>query len=577
MPAGRLSTSLRSVTGSSDSPVLLLGPLLRYVDDHRATIWVETDRPCRVEVLGVIEPTWTVHGHHYAVVSLTGLESGTEHEYSVHLDGNRSWPPETSAFPPSVIRTFSDGETFRLAFGSCRRAAPMDAESLRRFGADALVALANRMASSDTARWPDALFLAGDQVYADVPSPPLKARLREVHGHPSDDDPMSEVVEEIQNYEEYTWLYHESWAEEAVRWLLSTVPSCMMLDDHDLRDDWNTSYEWRQWVTNEPWWRDRVVGAYASYWVYQHLGNLSPDELARDRTYEMVRGTDDDDERTRLLDEFAWEADARPTSTRWSFRRDFGNEDLKIRLVSVDSRCSRVLEPDRRAMVDDTEWDWFTRQVLPREGERIDHMMIGTTLPFLLLKGIHHLEGWDEAVAAGAWGRRAVRLAEKVRQGVDLEHWAAFRATFQRMVELIDRLGSGSRPPASILLLSGDVHCSYTARASTPSIDPARTGLHQLTMSPFRNPLEPPIRVANHVLKTRFARNVIHWLARRAGVDDVAIEWDIDNGLWFDNGVMTVVFDGRTAHVEVDHAAVTGRPAPEAQELRRTLTLELTP
>ncbi len=330
-------------------------------------------------------------------------------------------------------------------------------------------------------------------------------------------------------------------------------------------------------MTGQPWWRDRVVGAYASYWVYQHLGNLSPDELADDRTFAMVRNTVDDDERTRLLDEFAWHADDEPTSTRWSFRRDFGNQDLVIRLVAVDSRCSRVLEPGRRSMVDDKEWNWFTEQLAPVDGERIDHVMIGTTLPFLLLKGIHHLEGWDEAVAAGAWGRRAARLAERVRQGVDLEHWASFRQTFHRMVELIDRLGRGDRPPASILLLSGDVHCSYTARATTPGIDPSRTGLHQLTMSPFRNPLEPPIRVANHVLKTRLARNVMHWLARRAGVDDVPIEWDIDNGLWFDNGVMTVVFTGRRACVEVDHAAVTGRPSPDAQELRRTLTLELTP
>ncbi|MGW1633884.1 hypothetical protein, partial [Streptomyces anthocyanicus] len=29
-----------------------------------------------------------------------------------------------------------------------------------------------------------------------------------------------------------------------VRWLLSTVPSCMIFDDHDVIDDWNTSAAW---------------------------------------------------------------------------------------------------------------------------------------------------------------------------------------------------------------------------------------------------------------------------------------------------------------------------------------------
>ena len=76
-----------------------------------------------------------------------------------------------------------------------------------------------------------------------------------------EDDPMTEVAAEIQNFEEYTWLYHDTWMEPTVRWLLSTVPTTMILDDHDLRDDWNTSVEWRDRVTRTPWWRERVVGA----------------------------------------------------------------------------------------------------------------------------------------------------------------------------------------------------------------------------------------------------------------------------------------------------------------------------
>ena len=31
---------------------LLLGPLLRFVSEEQATIWVETDSPCEVNVLG---------------------------------------------------------------------------------------------------------------------------------------------------------------------------------------------------------------------------------------------------------------------------------------------------------------------------------------------------------------------------------------------------------------------------------------------------------------------------------------------------------------------------------------------
>ncbi len=55
----------------------------------------------------------------------------------------------------------------------------------------------------------------------------------------------------------------------------------MIFDDHDIRDDWNTSASWRRdmWATD--WWRDRIVGGLAAYWVHQHLGNLDAEGACR--------------------------------------------------------------------------------------------------------------------------------------------------------------------------------------------------------------------------------------------------------------------------------------------------------
>lgn len=561
---------------SAQVPGLLLGPMLRFCNDTSATVWVETDRPCEVEVLGRRADTWTVHGHHFALVVLDGLEPGTSTPYQVALDGTTVWPPRGSTWPNSVIRTFSHTDSFRLSFGSCRRSAGGSPEELKRFGADALVGLAHQMMMSPHDTWPDALFLGGDQVYADEPSDAQRRRLLARHGiadvrQLSRRDPMREVADEIQDFEEYTWLYHDSWRRPAVRWLLSTVPTVMLLDDHDLRDDWNTSQAWRDRVTKLPWWRPRVIGAYASYWVYQHLGNLSPAELATDEVFAMVRSPISEQERSRRLDEFALRTDEDPTSARWSVVRDFGNDELAIRMVALDCRCSRVLEPSRRAMLDEAEWNWFCENANP--SEQIDHLLIGTTLPILMVPGIHHLEGWNEALAAGRWGATVQRAAEWLRQKVDLEHWAAFRRTFADLTGLLTAIGRRDQPPASILVMSGDVHCSYLARAELDGIDPSRTGFHQLVMSPFRNPLEPPIRLANHLLSRRSIRRFARWLARRAGVADVDVEWEISHGLWFDNGVMTIVIEGRTAHVEVDHAHVRDGK----QVLVRTRTARLTP
>ncbi len=552
---------------------LVLGPILRYVDRHAATIWVETSGPCSVRVLDQSAPTWSVHGHHYCLLVLQDLPPATATPYQVHLDDRLVWPVPDSTMPPSVIRTFAPDTELRLSFGSCRRSAGNDPGDLKQFGADALVALARQMRLTPHERWPDALFLGGDQVYADLPSPEQKARLKAQHeaagragAHHRE---LDEVAEEIQNFEEYTWLYHDSWGRDDVRWLLSTVPTVMLLDDHDLRDDWNTSAAWRAEMSAKPWWRERVVGAFGSYWVYQHLGNLSPSELAHDELFSRLRAIDDEAERDRLLDDFAWRADTDPDSVRWSIRRELGSDELSIRLVAVDSRCSRRLDPGERRMLDDSELEWFRAAVA--DGH-VDHLLIGTTLPMLMVPGIHHLEGWNEALAEGRYGPLVAKWSERLRQAVDLEHWAAFRRTFHQVMDALSALGRRDDPPSSILVLSGDMHCSYIAGARLPGIDPRRTSFHQLTMSPFRNPLEPPIRFANKVLSSMPVRKGLRWLADRAGVERVPVNWEIDHGLWFDNGVMTVVLRGREATVEVDHAHVRG----EEQSLGRTATVRLT-
>src|SRR3954467_7772508 len=96
-------------------PVLLLGPLLRHVDPVSATVWVETDRPCTVDVLGRRARTFQVAGHHYALVVVEAPEPGSATPYEVHLDGERVWPQPHSTFPASRIRTPGGGDDFRIA------------------------------------------------------------------------------------------------------------------------------------------------------------------------------------------------------------------------------------------------------------------------------------------------------------------------------------------------------------------------------------------------------------------------------------------------------------------------------
>lgn len=58
-------------------PELVLGPMLRHIGETDATVWVEVDGPCEVEVLGHSAHSFQVGERHYAIVAIEGLELGS--------------------------------------------------------------------------------------------------------------------------------------------------------------------------------------------------------------------------------------------------------------------------------------------------------------------------------------------------------------------------------------------------------------------------------------------------------------------------------------------------------------------
>ncbi|MFG2374476.1 alkaline phosphatase D family protein [Streptomyces sp. NPDC048504] len=526
---------------------LRLGPLLRYADGSSATIWVEASRPCTAEVRCAdgargTARTFQVAGHHYALVPVEGLTPGTSTPYGVFLDGTRVWPLPDSPFPPSVIHTPDADGTVRVAFGSCRWAAPA-ADTHDPVGPDALDTLASRIAGDPKTERPDVLLLLGDQVYADEVSDATRRWLSARRD--LSEPPGSEVAD----YEEYTRLYYESWLDPEIRWLLSTVPTCMIFDDHDVIDDWNTSAAWLADMRATPWWRERLLSGLMSYWVHQHLGNLSPAELAADPLYLAVRDTPDGTDELRA---FACRADADPATVRWSYRRDFG----RVRLLMVDSRAARVLDEQNRAMLDPGEADWLRTEALKDPGS-YDHLLIGTSLPWLLPHLIHDAESWDAALCRGERGARWADFGEKLRRAADLEHWAAFPESFEQLAGLIAEVGSGDEAPASVLVLSGDVHHAYVAEPKWGTDSPSSRVL-QLTCSPVHNSIPPYIRVGFRFGWSAVARGLGRRLARHGRCAHQSVKWRKTGGPWFGNQLMTLTLHGRSARLRLEQARADG-------------------
>ncbi|MBG6213399.1 hypothetical protein RCH23_001001 [Cryobacterium sp. CAN_C3] len=508
------------------SSPLILGPMIRYVDDVSASIWCETREAGQVAVTAAGRAwqarTFAVHGHHYALVYVDGLQPDMTLPYTVEFDGTLAWPMAHSTFPAAVIATLGSGHPLRMSFGSCRTSVPHDADGNRTHGVDALRACALRLASpGNNVPRPDLILFLGDQVYADLTTEKMQEFIRARR------DISEPPGKELADFEEYAHLYRLAWSDEANRWLLSTVPTAMIFDDHDIRDDWNTSLSWKRQMAATSWWRGRIVAGLASYWVYQHLGNMSPTERAADEIWRDIAshgGASELDISSRL-DAFAERCDQEPSSYRWSYCRDIND----VRLIVVDSRAARELEPARRSLLDDAETDWLDERM--RGGFR--HLLIGTSLPFLLPPGLHHLESWDEAVSEGAWGKPAARVGEWLRQLVDLEHWGAFQRSFQDLARMATEVADGQRGtiPQTVTFLSGDVHYSTVSEVERTT----GSRIVQAVCSPIRNPLPVAMRSFSAVLAFGIATRVSALLARAAGVASPPFRWAGIKGPWFDN------------------------------------------
>ena len=332
----------------------------------------------------------------------------------------------------------------------------------------------------------------------------------------------------------------------------------MIFDDHDVRDDWNTSDAWRRDMQKTDWWEERITGALMSYWIYQHLGNLAPAGLAASEIYEAVRGVPDAEP---VLRSFAQAADREADGakgTMWSYRRDLG----PVRMLVIDSRCGRVLADGRRSMISDPEFEWVERQV---DDGGFEHLVVVTSMPWLLPRALHDLESWNEALCAGSRGRIFARswrvgpssrgpgalggLPEVVRpargplrtrrtgpawRGASRDHHRAVR---RRPPQLY--LGGRLRPAAHL--------------AGVPD--------HLLADPQHDQPGHAP-RLPHGLEQHRRARGPA--LDRLSRVPPLPIHWHHPSGPHFGNMVGSISFEGRTARARLERSEWT--PASDERE-----------
>jgi hypothetical protein len=122
------------------------------------------------------------------------------------------------------------------------------------------------------------------------------------------------------------------------------------------------------------------------------------------------------------------------------------------------------------------------------------------------------------------------------------------------MVDLLRSVGSGERggPPASIVMLGGDVHHAYLAEVAFHRDDGVTAPVWQAVCSPFRNPLDARERRVIKAAGTRAAYAITRLLARAARVPDPRIRWRLCDKPTFDFLFATIDIDGRRAELRIE-------------------------
>jgi alkaline phosphatase D len=406
---------------------LQLGPIVGGLSHRRAHLWGKAGGPgvlhawlgqepylVDARLAGQSLPLRAEDGF-AGVAPISGLYSDTSYHYSLTLSSQPPDPiygpyPEFTTFPlPGQPRPFS------FAFGSCFR--PVDKHSGKIFQV-----LENRR-ELDELRF---ILMTGDQIYADD------------YNH----NGLGSVAF---NLNEYRQVYQHAWSNQPLRELLKNLPAFMILDDHEVDDDWTWADADRQRAQTPVWnrilrwlrrrapfeWKipqKRVQDALQAYW--EHQGMHAP-------PFELPLALDRQDQ--YILDP------GHPGSLAYTFT--FGAAAFFV----LDTRTMRVKSSNKRFILGEEQWQALERWLLA--------VMDDYPLKFLVSSGAVLFQMW-------------VDLAR--------DRWSGFPEERQRLLNFLAANGI-----EGVYILCGDLHFAHALCAELYGPQGQTLPVWEFCSSPF--------------------------------------------------------------------------------------------
>jgi len=405
------------------TPNILLGPIVGGLSHNTVKIWSRADAPSTLHVWLTNEPD-IKHAKHVGevellsndgfagVVPITDLQSETKYFYAINLSKDRPADADFHSF--TTFPNETEQHSFSFVFGSCYL--PTGEEGSQTF--DEI----HRHIKSDNLRF--GLFL-GDQIYADA----------------ADNNGIGKVAVTLDDYRS---AYAYAWSRPPMQALLPDLPLFMILDDHEVDNDWRfndpdrlssstpTHDHFLRWLKGFPSAQrklpiERVRAALKAY--QEHQAMHSPKMLLPLRV--------------DTLGHFMFQSDDEGT---FAYTFTFGGAAFFV----LDTRTQRV-KKGKNILLGEAQWgqleQWF--------------LSVKDTHPvkFLVTSGTILFPFWLDVVQ---------------------DRWSGFRSERERLFEFL-----AVNEIEGVHILTGDIHSAHTVSAEIKCPSGKRIPIWEFCSSPF--------------------------------------------------------------------------------------------
>ncbi|WP_346236782.1 hypothetical protein ABDK00_013925 [Niabella insulamsoli] len=309
----------------------------------------------------------------------------------------------------------------------------------------------------------------------------------------------------------------------AVSRVLANVPTYMIMDDHEVTDDWCITQRWNNQVLSKPFGRDIIRNAMMAYTVFQDWGNTPDDyEQATDLMFNEIGNAGTKAKLLMYINEFCYRhaenrnlASVRTevtdkietllgmsgttTTVNWHYKVKLGVADALV----LDTRTRRAYEGLNSVPELISEESLATQTPETLTG----------TPPFIFVISpcpVLGFPNFEELIQPAATA--LISLAENDesnpgiiggRLGFDYEAWGFNTESFER---LIGKLNGYKK----VILLSGDVHYGATLVMDywKGAVDVPSSRIVQLTASSLKNEWMSNVAILKSAMIQRIFTNV---------------------------------------------------------------------